>query len=328
MIYDILPVNNYKGNNSATEFEFDFYIEDETQLKVYLYDKFGVKHLLQYEQDYSINEIQNKNGSYITFPLDTSSYEVLTDEQKISLELNLKACQLTQYGNSSNLNLSALENSFDYITRLIQILKRKIELCLKVEEISDNTPEEFLNSLNQTKIVADNSANEAKNYMLEAQNYMVESQNYADISLQHSNNSLASYLNAKSIEESIAHFETIENSITTGLAQKVDLNLNNAVLSSSFAAKVFQRLLPDYSKGIHCATLPYTAPNNGWIIGYINRSTTNAMSVTIDSATVAHEADDYCDVQCPILKGQVLSATTLDVGSDRNNLYFYPMKGN
>lgn len=73
MIYDILPVNNYKGNNSSTEFEFDFYIENADQLSVYLFDKNNIKYLLKNELDYSINEVQNENGSYITFPLETSS---------------------------------------------------------------------------------------------------------------------------------------------------------------------------------------------------------------------------------------------------------------
>ena len=32
------------------------------------------------------------------------------------------------------MNLSSLEYSFDYLTRLVQILKRKLSLCVKVEE--------------------------------------------------------------------------------------------------------------------------------------------------------------------------------------------------
>lgn len=327
MIYDILPVNNYRGNNSATEFEFDFYIEDENQLKVYLFDKNDAKYLLANKQDYSINEIKNKNGSYITFPLETSNYGILSENEKISIELNLEASQLTQYGNSSSLNLSALENSFDYLTRLIQILKRKIELCLKVEEISDNTPEEFLESLNQTKIVASNFALEAKNYMNQAQGYMDEAQNYADISLEYSNNSLASYENAKSIEDTIAHYQELENSLEQGLASKVNLNLNNAVLTSAFISNIAPMLMPDYTKGISCATLPYTAPANGWIIGYANQTTTTALYIYIEGCEVGREGDGYADVQCPIAKGEVLSASSTPSG-DRNRLFFYPMKGN
>ena len=55
MIYDILPVNNYKGNSIAKTFDFDFYIENEKQLIVSLIDETKVKTQLEYGIDYSIN---------------------------------------------------------------------------------------------------------------------------------------------------------------------------------------------------------------------------------------------------------------------------------
>ena len=96
MIYDILPVNNYCGNNSTTTFDFDFYIDNEEQLKVTLFNENSVQMPLVLNVDYSINEIKNPNGSFITFPLAGSSYGILTDEQKISIELSLPISQETQ----------------------------------------------------------------------------------------------------------------------------------------------------------------------------------------------------------------------------------------
>ena len=151
MIYETLPTNSYCGNSSCKTFDFDFYIENENQLKVYLIDENEIKKELKYKEDYSINEFKNKSGSYIIFPIENSSYETLNENQRISLELNLEISQEVQYNNSSLLNLETLEYSLDYLTRLIQILNRKISLCLKVEEGLKATPEELLNSIKESK---------------------------------------------------------------------------------------------------------------------------------------------------------------------------------
>ncbi len=163
MIYDILPVNNYQGNNSTTTFDFDFYIESSEQLKVYHFDENNVKNLLIEGVDYSINEFKNENGSYITFPLQGSTYGTLATNEKISLELSLPISQDTQYNNSSLLNLKALEYSLDYLTRLIQIYARKIQLCVKVEECSENTPEQLIDSINQHSLNVAGYANSVQN---------------------------------------------------------------------------------------------------------------------------------------------------------------------
>ncbi len=147
MIYDIPPVNNYVGNSSATTFDFNFYIENTSQLEVYLYDSYGTKTKLTENVDYSVNEVRNENGSYITFPLQASEYDILNENQKLSIVLSLPVSQETQYNNSSLLNLSSLEYSLDYITRLIQILSRKIELCIKVEEGESVNPKLYINSI-------------------------------------------------------------------------------------------------------------------------------------------------------------------------------------
>ena len=54
MIPDKNPYNNWSGNGSATTFDFDVYIEDETQLAVYHANSKGVQTLLKFGTDYSI----------------------------------------------------------------------------------------------------------------------------------------------------------------------------------------------------------------------------------------------------------------------------------
>ena len=145
MIYDISPVNNYVGNNSTTTFDFDFYIENENQLNVYLIESDLTKTLLLYNIDYSINEFGNENGSYINYPLENSNHTVLSDTQKISLQLTLPISQETQYQNSSRINLKSVEYSFDYLTRIAQILDRNLKRTVKVEE-GDNIDTDALSA--------------------------------------------------------------------------------------------------------------------------------------------------------------------------------------
>ena len=149
MIYDILPVNNYTGNNSTTTFDFDFYIESADELKVYLFGSNGTKTLLTNEVDYLINELKNPEGSYITYPIAGSTHTTLKDDEKISLQMYLPISQETQYNNSSLLNLSALESSFDYLTRLVQIVSRKVDLCIKAEEGTSVVPSEIIDNVVQ-----------------------------------------------------------------------------------------------------------------------------------------------------------------------------------
>lgn len=176
MIYDISPVNNYVGNDTTTLFDFNFYIDNASQIKVYLFDENNIKHTLTMDLDYSVNGSKSLNGGSVTFPLEGSSYSILKSNQKLSIELDIPASQETEFNNSSLLNLSSLEYSFDYLTRLIQILKRKISLCVKVEECSNNTPEDLMNSINSASISANLSANSAQ-----------ESKNQAELLAQSAN---------------------------------------------------------------------------------------------------------------------------------------------
>lgn len=209
MIYNVLPVNNYSGNNLNTKFDFDFYIENEKQLKVNLFDENNTKIELKYNLDYSINEFKNENGSYIIFPLETSLYSVLDEKQKISLELNLPIIQQTRYNNSSLLNLSSLEYSFDYLTRLVQILARKLDLTVRVEECSTVSPNELLDNINDSKLVCTQKASIA-----------VDSANFAAEIKEYLNDTKSLLLDNKNITNCI-----------TELPQNIKLDLADGILT-------------------------------------------------------------------------------------------------
>lgn len=150
-VSSIVPVNNHYGNNSTKVFDFDFLIESNQELVVTHITSKGISSVLTEGVDYSINEIGNENGSYINFPLEQSSYNILGTDEILSLSLNLEIKQESKFENSSYLNLKVLEWTFDYIVRLIQMIARKVDRSVKVREGDEVTPDALLNSLNEAQ---------------------------------------------------------------------------------------------------------------------------------------------------------------------------------
>lgn len=165
-----VPVSNKYGNNSATQFPFNFYIENEEQLIVEHTDLQGIKTTLEYGVDYSISEFGNKEGAFVNFPLEGSKYNILawdisTDNKELlTMSLTLPVEQASEYNQSGELNKKNLEYNFDYVIRLIQIIYRILTRTVKVSEGDKATPEELITSLNQAQINAKNSAIEASSY--------------------------------------------------------------------------------------------------------------------------------------------------------------------
>ena len=319
MIYDITPVNNYTGNNSTTTFEFNFYIENEEQLKVTLCNNQNIQYTLQNGIDYSINELKNKNGSYITFPLSTSEHNILSENEKISLELTLPISQETQYNNSSLLNLEALEYSFDYLTRLIQILSRKQELSIKVSEFSNVTPEELYNELNSSKTFV-NEAAEDINKKYDELNSI-----YEDI-IKYNDKFNQIDINTSEI-----------SALNTNLNNKLDKNLSNVSLSGK--EEITNLCLPDYNSGIditsNLKTPPYsyTPPTNG-VIRFMVRGNVEWIIVNTASAPEDNSSSNLVNINA----GDSIIITTLlqveknktiyDIGvHDGTSAIFYPLKG-
>lgn len=184
MIPERNPYNNWNGNGSTKTFDFDFLIEDETQLIVYHTNSSGVQTVLTYGTDYSINELGNENGSFITFPLDGSSYEILGSDEVVSLCLTLPISQENPFGKSSYLNLETLEYVFDYIIRICQIMNRELERSVKTPEGSDQSAEELIEALNEAQVNAANSAAAASASAISANNSAIAAGEEATIATQ------------------------------------------------------------------------------------------------------------------------------------------------
>ena len=264
MIYDILPVNNYTGNSNTTIFDFDFYIDNEEQLKVYHFDENKIKRFLELNIDYSINEIKNENGSYITFPIEGSEYSVLNENENLSLELSLPLSQETQYNNSSLLNIEALEYSFDYLTRLVQILSRKIDLCVKVEECSDNTPEELLEEINAKAVEMQDALTVILNTLTQIETY---SENITAIN--------------QNIETNSEKFEKIDE-LETLMPTKADVDLSNITTTAMAACTHYSMPSDTYDElTFGSSGTTYTAPEDGWFYAASSCSSSSYSEIAI-----------------------------------------------
>ena len=173
-VSSIIPVNNYTGNSSVTKFDFDFLIENQSELVVTHIDKKGTSNILEFGIDYSINELGNENGSFIEFPLKDSSFDILSQGEILSLSLSLPIKQESEFASSSSLNLTILEKTFDYIVRILQILNRRIERSIKVEEGGSATPDSLIEQIRNAESNSALYSKEANEVLKETQNYRNE----------------------------------------------------------------------------------------------------------------------------------------------------------
>lgn len=260
------PVSNCWGNNSATEFSFNFYIAKESELLVEHTDLNGIKSTLENGVDYSIHQVGNTEGSYITFPLTGSKYKTLawdtsTDKKELlTLSLTLPIQQIAEYKDSGDLSKHNLELSFDYAIRLIQILDRTISRAVKVSEGDKVTPDQLIESLNESKRIAVVAANSAKSQAEYAQNSANIAKDKADIATAKTaevtdivNNSLTSIENKTQEELNKIH------------ATGIDTKLNKTQLTNCIL-EVPQRIKWEVIDGVFYikAGSVLTRPN-GWI---------------------------------------------------------------
>lgn len=181
------PVKNHYGNNSATSFDFDFYIEKSSQLKVQHTDLNGLLTTLKENVDYSIHEIGNENGSYITFPISGSTYDILKwdtvndKKELLTISLNIPLKQEFEFDISGDLDKHQVEKAFDYQMRVDQILNRKINRAVLVPEGSELTPSELIETLQNSKAEAVQAASDAAMSATNAQNSANLSKEQSDI---------------------------------------------------------------------------------------------------------------------------------------------------
>lgn len=330
MIPDKNPYNNWNGNGSTTTFDFDFYIEDETQLAVYHTNSKGVQTLLKYGTDYSINELQNENGSFINFPLASSTYSVLSENEVISLCLTLPITQENPYSKSSYLNLEALEYSLDYLTRICQIISRQMERSVKTQEGSSQTAEELVQALNEAQVNAAASALEAANSASGANISALNSENSANLASEKANfiQEKADLISANAQAILTKADTSLDNLTADGEARfdcKVNTDGSNLTnVSNAFKAKIVNWGIPDYDSRINTGKqTPYTAPCDGLFV-YSNNATDSYMGTACVNGFVVSTLRAYATDCFPVAKNDVI---TLINTPQITTTYFVPMKG-
>lgn len=330
MIPDKNPYNNWNGNGSTTTFDFDFYIEDETQLAVYHTNSKGVQTLLKYGTDYSINELQNENGSFINFPLASSTYSVLSENEVISLCLTLPITQENPYSKSSYLNLEALEYSLDYLTRICQIISRQMERSVKTQEGSSQTAEELVQALNEAQVNAAASALEAANSASGANISALNSENSANLASEKANfiQEKADLISANAQAILTKADTSLDNLTADGEARfdcKVNTDGSNLTnVSNAFKAKIVNWGIPDYDSRINTGKqTPYTAPCDGVFV-YTNNATDSYMGTASVNGFMVSTLRAYTTDCFPVAKNDVITHTNTQ---QITTTYFVPMKG-
>lgn len=273
MIPDIVPVNTYTGNNSAVHFEYDFLITKASELLVLHTDNTGLQVPLTHNIDYLLYDINNPEGGHIDFPIQGSSYKKLAKDETITLMLNLPIMQSTPYGTSTKLDLKTLEYSLDYIVRLLQILNRKQERSVKVQEGSSQTADDLINALNDAQLnavkaskSAEISAKNAKEHEVNAESIAVYTKNYSDSKLTEitdkCNDNITQIENLT--EQTKQLVITTGNNKLTEIGNAVD-NIESSVITGRFIGELIPSVIPVMmSNGELSNTIRLT--NGDWIL--------------------------------------------------------------
>ena len=125
-VQNIPVINKWTGNGTNKIFDFDFRIDNASQLRVSLLSDYDTPLILG--TDYRIIDIDN-GSSYplesgqIEYPLGTSEHAVLTNEETIILELSIPFVQAVPFS-QGGITASAIEECLDYNVRLMQRLKQ------------------------------------------------------------------------------------------------------------------------------------------------------------------------------------------------------------
>ena len=99
------------------------------------------------------------------------------------------------------------------------------------------------------------------------------------------------------------------NAIATDLNNKMDRDGSNVeALSQSF----MNMFMPDYANATSIGQLPFTASENGWLIGFCNAAGTTEGSLFVNGKEIGREAGDYIDVQIPLGVGDIVTGTNIN----------------
>lgn len=105
--------NQWTGNGVATEFNYEFKIANETELKVTVRDTAGNVVTKSLSTHYTVSGVGDPSGGVVTM------LTAVPDQHVITIEDNVPFSQDIPFGNQSSFFASSHERAFDKLTRLI-----------------------------------------------------------------------------------------------------------------------------------------------------------------------------------------------------------------
>ena len=67
-------------------------------------------------------------------------------------------------------------------------------------------------------------------------------------------------------------------------------------------------MLPSYTGMVTVKSSSYTAPYDGWLLGFASTPGSNEISAYINDIQIGHEYNDYIDIQIPLAKGDIFTS--------------------
>jgi len=122
----------YPGNDIADTFDYDFRVQDKTQLVVFETDDLGVETELTVDTDYTVNDIGSVTGTVtrkvggVATPLPTG--------YTWYIRANYKQTQLTGFASQGGFFPDVHEDAFDKLTFLVQQIEDILGRSIRVSE--------------------------------------------------------------------------------------------------------------------------------------------------------------------------------------------------
>lgn len=120
-------VSQHTGNGVADTFDYEFKINDESDLLVTTTDADGNDTVLTLTTDYTVSGVGDNAGGSVTL-----TAGALTDGYGITIEDNVPLSQLTPFGNQSAFFGSLHESALDKLTRLVRRVFNQLDTSLKI----------------------------------------------------------------------------------------------------------------------------------------------------------------------------------------------------
>lgn len=138
MIDETLPRNDYTGNGTTNQYDYDFKIWSESDLLVKVRNADDVETTLVLDTDYTVDGLDDDDGGTITLVdndqswLDANGF--LDDDIHLSIVSNIPYEQDTDLSNQDDFYPEVYERTFDKQTRMLQQTRTTLDRCLKVQE--------------------------------------------------------------------------------------------------------------------------------------------------------------------------------------------------